>query len=151
MCRVAITLEAAALPFGPAGDVLFVPMRVTGGTVTGLGPARTVAYGTDFGSMFADEQFVHNGNLMVGDPAGNVLLWFDGTSQGEEGAYDGVIEGTLPGPLPSRFAVRVVSTNPLWKTLNKKPLQGIGSFDGASGTLAFALLAGMDGEPPVIL
>jgi len=140
MCRVAITFEAATLPIGPAGDVLFLPMRVTGGTVTGLGPARAVVYGTDFASVFADEKFVHNGNLVVSDPAGNVLLWFDGTSQAEEGAYDGVIEGTLPGPLPSRLSVRVVSTNPLWKSLNKLPLLGVGSFDGANRTLAFALL-----------
>jgi len=121
--------------------VLYVPLRIIGGGVTGLGPDKRVLYGSDFASMYADEKLVHDGNLVIGDPAGNALIWYDGTSQGQEGAYDELLEGGLPGPMPSRLNLHAVSTNPLWKVLNGKPLLGVGSFDGAAGTLEFTLLS----------
>jgi hypothetical protein len=134
-----MTFETTASAIGPAGDVLFVPMRIAGGTVTG--PERRIAYGTDVVSIFADERLVHNGNFVVSDPAGDLIVWFDGTSQGLEGAYDGSIDGTLPGSLRSHFSVRAVSANALWRSLNDDTLFGVGSFDGANRWLAFTVFS----------
>jgi hypothetical protein len=138
-CRVAMTFETTASAIGPAGDILFLPMRITGGMVSD--PERAIVFGTNFVSVRADERLMHNGNLVVSDPAGDLLLWFDGTSQGQEGAYDDALDGTLPGPLATHFSVRAISANPLWKALNNAPLFGVGSFDGANRTLTFALVS----------
>ena len=116
-------------------------MRIIGGSVTGLGSEKRVMCGTDFAAMYGDEKLVHNGNVVIADPAGDVLLWYDGPSQAEEGAYDDLLDGRLPGKIPSRLSVRVISTGPAWRTLKRRPLLGVGSFDGTSGTLEFTVLS----------
>lgn len=141
VCRITIDFESAGPCIGPAGDVLYVPLRIIGGAVTGLGVDKRVLYGSDFASMYADEKLVHDGKFVIGDSAGNALIWYDGTSRGQEGAYDELLEGTLPGAMPSRLNLHAVSTNPQWKILNGSPLLGVGSFDGSAGKLEFTLLS----------
>ena len=144
--QIRITFEASTTAIGPAGDVLHLPLRVTGGCVTAVGPPKAILCGTDFLEIFADEKLVHHGNLVVGDPAGDILLWYGGISQAQEGAYDDLMEGRLPEQAPSRLSVRIVSTNSGWKALNKKPLIGVGFFRGTSGTLEFTLLSLTENE-----
>jgi len=141
ICHVVVTLEGIAAAIGPAGDNVYVPMRITGGIVTGVGLAKTVAFGTDFAVMYADEKLVHNGNFIVSDPAGDILIWYDGPSQAREGAYDELLDGQLPPKIPCRFRLRSISTGPEWKLLNRQPLLGVGSFDGTAGTLEFVVLS----------
>ena len=91
--------------------------------------------------MNADEHLVHNGTCVVADPQGNTILWYDGASQAEEGAYDDLIDGIFPAKLRSRLCVRIASTNPEWRSFNRRPLLGVGSFDGSSGKLEFVVLS----------
>jgi len=141
ICKIVITLEALTAAIGPAGDALYVPMRIVGGSATGSGPERRVICGTDFAVMYADEKLVHDGSFVIIDPAGDILVWYDGPSQASEGAYDDLLEGQLPGRCPCRVSVRTISTGPEWRTLNRRPLLGVGSFDGVAGTLEFTLLS----------
>jgi hypothetical protein len=147
ICHVVLTLEALTAAIGPAGDNVYVPMRITGGTVTGVGPKKSIICGTDFALMFADEKLVHDGNFVIADPAGDVLIWYDGASQAAEGAYDDLLDGQLPGKIPCRLGVRSISTGPEWRSLNRRPLAGVGWFDGAAGTLEFTLISINDGPP----
>jgi hypothetical protein len=141
ICKIAIALEGVTAAIGPAGDAVYVPMRITGGSVTGAGAAKRIICGTDFAVMYADEKLVHNGNFVIADPAGDILVWYDGPSQAAEGAYDNLLDGQLPGKSPCRLSVRSVATGPQWRTLNRKPLLGVGSFDGTTGTLDFTLIS----------
>jgi hypothetical protein len=141
ICHVVVNVEGLTAAIGPAGDNVYVPMRITGGSVTGSGADKVVMCGTDFALMYADEKLVHNGNLVVADPAGDILIWYDGSSQASQGAYDDILDGRLPGKIPSRLQVRSISSGPEWKSLNRVPLLGVGSFDGTLGTLEFTLLS----------
>jgi hypothetical protein len=146
VCHILIVLEASTSAIGPAGDVLYLPLRITGGTLTGMGPEKRIICGTDFAEMYADEKLVHNGNLVVADPAGDILIWYDGTSQAREGAYDDLLEGKLPESATTRLSIRTISTNPAWRALNKKPLLGIGSFSATATTLELTLLSLTENE-----
>jgi hypothetical protein len=126
---------------GPAGDAVHVPMRISGGSVSGIGVEKEIIGGTDFAVMYADENLVHNGNFVVAEPTGDILVWYDGTSQAREGAYDELLAGQLPGNIPCRLSMRLVSTSPEWRSLNRRPLFGFGSFDGDAGTLDLIVLS----------
>jgi hypothetical protein len=139
--HVLVTLEALTAVIGPAGDVLYVPMRITGGLVTGIGAAKTIVGGSDFASMFADERLVHDGSFAVADLTGDIVFWYGGTSEAQEGAYDAILGGELLGKIPCRLSVRSVSTSRGWSSLNRRPLLGAGWFDGITGTLEFTLLS----------
>ena len=141
VCYVVITLKGLTAAIGPAGDTVYIPMRITGGQIIGLGAQKTILSGSDFAAMYADEQFVHNGNFAAADPAGDIIFWYDGVSQAGEGAYDQVLDGQLPGKIPCRLSIRSISTNPDWKQLNRRPLLGVGSFDGTAGRLEFTLFS----------
>lgn len=141
VCRVRLRVEELARPIGPAGDAIFVPLRITGGRVVGLGSEKFVVGGADIAVMNADESFVHDGTCVVADPGGNMILWYDGASQAEEGAYDDLIDGTLPPKIRSRLCIRIASTNPEWRSFNRRPLIGVGSFDGNAGVLDFIILS----------
>ncbi len=146
ICQIVITLEGLTAAIGPAGDALYVPMRITGGSATGAGAEKYVVCGTDFAVMHADEKLVHHGNFVIADPAGDILVWYDGPSQAAEGAYDDLVDGLLPRSASCRLSVRTISTGPEWHALNRRPLLGVGSFDGTTGTLDFALLS-VTGSP----
>jgi hypothetical protein len=137
-------MEAVIPAIGPAGDRLYVPMRITGGSLIGIGPEKPVLCGSDFALVNADETIAHDGRFIVGDPAGDVLIWYDGISRGAEGVYDAIIDGQLPGRIPSRLNVRVISTGPDWRSLNRVPLLGVGWFDGVAGSLEFTLLSAIE-------
>lgn len=141
ICKIVIRFEALTAAIGPAGDALYVPMRIVGGHITGAGPERRVISGTDVAVMYADEKLVHNGCFVIADPTGDILVWYDGPSQASEGAYDDLLDGQLPGRCPCRLSVRTISTGPEWRSLNRRPLLGVGSFDGVAGTLDFTLLS----------
>jgi hypothetical protein len=141
ICRIVLVLERFSVAIGPAGDVVYVPFRILGGTITGMGPDKPILGGTDFGAMYADEKFTHNGNFVVRDPAGDILIWYDGPSQGPEGTYDDVLDGNFVNKLTCRLAVRTVSVNAGWRSLNRRPLLGMGTFEGESGVLAFTVLS----------
>ena len=140
ICKIVIALEGVTSAIGPAGDALYVPMRITGGSAFGAGPGRHIVCGSDFAVMHGDENFVHNGNFIVADPAGDVLVWYDGPSAAVEGTYDKLLDGQLPGRSACRLSVRTVSTNPEWRSLNRTPLLGVGYYDGSIGTIEFAIL-----------
>jgi hypothetical protein len=141
VCRVLIRVEQFARPIGPAGDAVHVPMRITGGRVSGLGVEKYVVGGVDMAVMNADESLTHNGTCVIADPLGNTILWYDGSSQAEEGAYDDLLDGVLPSKIRSRLCVRITSTNPEWRSFNRRPLLAVGSFDGSAGTLEFVILS----------
>jgi hypothetical protein len=146
ICQVILNVEGVTAAIGPAGDNVYVPMRIVGGSVRGSGSPKEVICGTDFAVMFADEKLVHDGNFVVADPAGDILVWYDGSSQATEGAYDEILDGRLPGKIPTRLSVRSMSTGPDWKLLNRRPLLGVGSFDGRDGTLEFTVLSVAEGD-----
>ena len=100
-----------------------------------------VLSGTDIATVFADGKIVHDGNLVVSDPLGDVIVSFGGTSEAEESAYDEFLEGHFPARFPCLLNVRLVSTNPGWAAVTRTPLIGAGMFEGATGTLDFTLMA----------
>ena len=140
ICKIAIALEGSIAPVGPAGDALYVPLRITGGNVLGENTGGRILCGMDIAVMYADEKLMHNGRFVVADPAGDVLVWYDGPSQGAEGAYDDLLDGRLPVNIPSRLHVRIISTAPGWRPFNRRPLLGVGSFNGLARTLDFTVL-----------
>jgi hypothetical protein len=141
VCRVHLQIEELARPIGPAGDAIYVPLRITGGRVIGFGAEKHIVGGADIAIMNADESLVHNGACVVADPRGNTILWYDGASQAEEGAYDDLIDGRLPPKIRARLCIRIASTNPEWRSFNRRPLLGVGFFDGSSGNLEFVILS----------
>ncbi len=140
MCRILIALEGIIAAIGPTGDALYVPMRITGGKAVGPGPERRIIGGSDIAVMHGDETFVHDGNFVIADPAGDVLVFYNGPSAAAEGTYDDVLDGRLPGRSACRLSVRTVSTSPTWRALNRRPLLGVGFYDGSIGRLEFTIL-----------
>jgi hypothetical protein len=141
VCRVQLRVEELSRPIGPAGDALYVPLRITGGRVIGLGIEKHIVGGADIAVMNADESLVHRGTFVVADSQGNTILWYGGASQAQEGAYDELIDGTFPPKIRSWLCVRVASTDPEWRSLNRKSLLGIGSFDGNAGLMEFMIFS----------
>ena len=141
VCRIIAALLWPASVIGPAGDALLLPLQIVGGRVSGVGAEKRITYGADFATMRADEKLLHKGACVFADPRGDVLVSFDGMSQGEEGAYDDILEGRFTSRIPSRLAVRVTSTNPEWRRLNEWPLFGVGWFDAGAGTLDVTLIS----------
>jgi hypothetical protein len=141
VCRVLLRIEELARPVGPAGDAIYVPLRITGGRVIGVGAEKDIVGGADIAVMNADESLVHNGTCVVSDPLGNTILWYDGASQAEEGAYDDLVDGTPPPKVRSRLCIRIASTNPEWRSFNRRPLLGVGFFDWSAGNLEFVILS----------
>jgi hypothetical protein len=141
ICRITIAIEPLTTAIGPAGDVLYVPFRITGGTVSGLEPETASVMGTDFASMYADEKLTHQGQFVVAHGAGDIMFSYTGTSQAPEGAYDDLLDGKLPGKIPCKLVVQTASTRREWRSLNRRPLIAVGTFDGDAGRLDVMLLA----------
>ncbi len=141
VCRIVIALTPLTAAIGPAGDTLHVPFRITGGAITGVGEEKPVRSGDDFVVVYADEKLMHKGRFVAADPSGDILVWYEGTTLAGEGAYDHVLEGQLPGVAPCRLSVTVVSTGPAWRSLTRRPLLGVGSFDGGAGRLNVVVLS----------
>jgi hypothetical protein len=141
ICRVVIEIESLARPIGPAGDAIYMPLGVAGGRVEGIGSDKQIVGGADIAVAHADEKIAHQGMCVVADPAGNIIIWFEGTSQAEEGAYDDLLDGVYPPRIRSRLAVRIASTNPEWRSFDRRPLIGAGSFDANAGVLEFVILS----------
>jgi hypothetical protein len=141
VCRIVIALEPLTSAIGPVGDNLYVPLRITGGAVRGVGEEKRVLSGGDFVVVYADEKLMHNGRFVAEDPDGNILVWYEGTTLAAEGAYDEVLEGQLPRISPCRLSVTFASTGPAWRSLTRRPLLGVGSFDGQAGRLNVVVLS----------
>jgi hypothetical protein len=141
ICRITIAVEPLTAAIGPAGDVLYVPLRITGGTISGLEPLTGSVTGTDFASMYADDKLTHQGQFVVAHGAGDVMFSYTGTSQAPEGAYDELLEGILPGKIPCKLVVQTASTHREWRSWNRRPLIAVGTFDGEAGQLDVMLLS----------
>jgi hypothetical protein len=141
ICRVAIAIEPLTTTIGPAGDMLYVPFRITGGTMSGLGPEATSITGTDFAVMYADEKLTHHGQFVVAHADGDIMFSYAGTSQASEGAYDELLRGEFPGKIPCKLTVQTASTHREWRSRNREPLIGVGTFDVAAGQLDLVLLS----------
>jgi hypothetical protein len=140
VCRIVIALEPLTSAIGPAGDRLFVPLRITGGSIKGVGCEKRILGGDDFAVMYADEKLTHDGRFVAEDPVGDVLVWYTGASLAGEGAYDDLLDGQLPVAASTRLSVIFVSTGTLWRSLTRGPLFGVGSFDGVAGRLDVTVL-----------
>jgi hypothetical protein len=146
---VLLSLRSLSSAIGAAGDTLYVPLALSGGRISGLGLDSTAITGSDFVSVYADEKLLHHGQFVVADEQGDIVFWYTGTSRAQAGAYDSIIEGRAPGRMPCRLSMRVVSTREGWRSLDREPLLGVGTFDGRGGTLDVTLLRmpEADGEP----
>jgi hypothetical protein len=136
-----IALEPLTATIGPAGDRLHVPLRITGGRVSGVGSDKSILGGDDFAVMYADEKLMHDGRFVVEDPSGDLLVWYTGTTLAGDGAYDDLLDGQLPAIAPCRLSVAFVSVALAWRTLVRRPLLGVGSFDGPAGRLEVTILS----------
>ena len=92
ICRIVATFLWPAGVSGPAGDELHVPLQIADGRGAGLGADKQIIFGVDFATMRSDEKLLHKGSCVIADPPGNILVSYDGPSQGEEGAYDDALE-----------------------------------------------------------
>jgi hypothetical protein len=141
VCRIVIALERLTSAIGPAGDRLYVPLRITGGSIKGVGCEKRILAGDDFAVMYADEKLTHEGRFVAEDPVGDVLVWYTGASVAGEGAYDDLLDGHLPATASCRLSLVFVSTGTLWRSLNRRPFVGVGSFDGVAGRLDVMVLS----------
>lgn len=141
VCRMMISFEPLAATIGPAGDRLFVPLRITGGGIFGVGSDKKILSGDDFAIMYADEKLVHDGRFVAQDPGGDILVWYTGATFARDGAYDGLLDGQLPAAAPCRLSIEFVSTGLPWRSLCRRPLLGVGSFDGTAGRLEVTVLS----------
>jgi hypothetical protein len=145
---VRLEIELLAYPIGPAGDTLYLPFRIVRGAFTGfaaeqlvLGGEKLVLGGNDFAAMQADEPLRHNGRFLVGDPAGDIVFTYEGTSDAPEGAYERILDGRMPGSMRSTLVVRATSHNDRWRPHQRRPLIGLGNLDARRGLLDFTLLS----------
>jgi hypothetical protein len=136
-----IAIEPLTATIGPAGDMLYVPLRITGGKLCGIEPETGSFAGTDFAVMYADEKLTHHGQFVVAHPAGDVMFSYTGTSQAPEGAYDQLLEGRFPRQMPCKLTVQTASTRREWRSWNRQPLVAVGTFDGVAGRLEIVLLS----------
>jgi hypothetical protein len=141
VCRMVIALEPLMSTIGPAGDRLYVPLRITGGHIVGVGSDKNILSGDDLAIMYADEKLMHDGRFVVEDASGDMLVWYTGTTLAGDGAYDELLEGQLPVAAPCRLSVEVVSAGLAWRSLTRRPLLGVGSFDGQTGRLDVTILS----------
>lgn len=141
ICRITIAIEPLTTAVGPAGDVLYVPFRITGGTLNGLTPEAGAVTGTDFARMYADEKLTHHGQFVVAHAAGDIMFSYAGMSQAPQGAYDELLDGKLPGKMPCKLTVQTASTHREWRSWNRRPLIAVGTFDGDAGLLDVMLLS----------
>jgi hypothetical protein len=141
VCRIVIALEPVTSAIGPAGDRLYLPFCITGGSIKGLGSEKRILAGDDFAVMYADEKLAHEGRFVAEDPVGNVLVWYTGVSLAGEGAYDDLLDGQLPAAASCRLSVVFVSTGAPWRSWSRRPLVGVGSFDGVAGRLEVTVLS----------
>jgi hypothetical protein len=138
---VRLEIEWPAYPIGPAGDTLYLLIRIVSGAFTGLDGEKIVLGGNDFAAMHADELLCHDGRFVVADPAGDIMFTYEGTSDAPEGAYDRILDGRMPGSMRSTLVVRATSHNGQWRPHQRRPLIGIGSIDARRGLLDFTLLS----------
>ncbi len=136
-----LEIEWLAYAIGPAGDTLYLPFRIVRGSFTGLGGEKTVLGGSDFAAMHADEMLCHDGRFLVGDPAGDIVFTYEGTSDAPEGAYDRILDGRMPGSMRCTLVVRATSHNDQWRPHQRRPLIGLGHLDARRGLLDFTLLS----------
>ena len=141
ICRFSIAIQPLTTPIGPAGDVLYVPFRISGGTLSRLTPAASAITGTDFAMMYADGKLTHHGQFVVAHPGGDIMVSYAGTSQASEAAYDELLEGQYPGRIPCKLTVQTASTHREWRSWNRQPLIAVGTFDGVAGQLEIVLLS----------
>jgi hypothetical protein len=141
ICRITIAIEPLTTATGPAGDVLHVPFRITGGALSGMEAEAGSVTGTDFTLMYADEKLTHQGQFVVAHAAGDIMFSYTGTSQAPEGAYDELLDGKLPGKIPCKLTVQTASTHREWRSWNRRPLIAVGTFDGDAGWLDVMLLS----------
>jgi hypothetical protein len=126
-------------PVGPAGDLLHLPLRITGGTVTRFGADNEVVCGTDFALMYADGRLAHDGRFAAGNGEDAVLFRYGGFSAAGIDAYDALLDGQVPARAPSELVVCTASTCAEWRLHNRRPLVGIGTIDLSAGELVFIL------------
>jgi hypothetical protein len=136
-----IAFEPLVSPIGPAGDRLHLPLRITGGRVSGLGSDKNILGGDDFAIMYADEKLIHDGRFAVDDPAGDLLVRYYGTTLAGDGAYDDVLDGHFPASAACRLSVELISAAPGWRTFVRRPLLGVGFFNGQAGRLEMTILS----------
>lgn len=141
ICRIIIAIEPLTATIGPAGDMLYVPFRITGGTFSGMEPQMSSITGTDFAVMYADEKLTHHGQFVVAHPAGDIMFSYAGTSEAPDGAYDEMLEGQFPAEIPCKLTVQTASTHPEWRPWNRRPLIAVGTFDGVAGRFDIVLLS----------
>ncbi len=141
ICRITIAIEPLTTTIGPAGDALYVPFRITGGTLGGLELETRLIAGTDFALMYADGKLTHHGQFVVAHEAGDIMFSYTGTSQAPEDAYDELLDGKLPGKIPCKLTVQTASTHREWRPWNRQPLIAVGTFDGDAGKLDVVLLS----------
>lgn len=70
VCQMGIILEPVASAVGPAGDRLYLPFRVTGGSIVGVGNDKSILTGDDFTIMYADDKLLHDDGFVVGHSGG---------------------------------------------------------------------------------
>lgn len=137
--RITLSIELIAQPIGPAGDLLHVPLRITGGTVRSFGTEDDVVCGTDFASMYADGRLAHDGQFAAAGGEGAVLFRYGGFSAAGIDAYDALLDGLAPARSSSELVVCTASASAPWRLLNRRPLVGIGTIDLSAGALEFIL------------
>jgi hypothetical protein len=141
VCALRLDIELLVYPIGPAGDTLHLPFRVVRGAFTGLRNKKLVVSGNDFTTLRAGKCVCHSGRLLVGDPAGDIVFTYEGTSEAPEGAYDGILEGRMPGNMRSTLVVCATSHNEQWRPHQRRPLIGLGNLDARRGLFEFTVLS----------
>jgi len=137
--RITLSIEFIVQPIGPAGDLIHLPLRITGGTVTSFGADNNVVCGTDFVSMYADGRLAHDGRFAAGGGEGAVLFRYGGFSAAGVDAYDALLDGLAPPRSSSELVVCTASASAPWRFLNRRPLVGIGTMDLSAGAFEFIL------------
>jgi hypothetical protein len=69
------------------------------------------------------------------------LVWYAGPTLARDGAYDELLDGRLPACAPCRLSIELISTAPAWRSWTRRPLLGVGGFDGPAGRLEMTVVS----------
>jgi len=127
ICRITIAIEPLTTTIGPAGDALYVPFRITGGTL-GAGTRDSFDRGNRFCIDVRRWKLTHHGQFVVAHEAGDIMFSYTGPAKRRKTHTTNCLtEITRKNTVQADGADGIDASG--MAPLNRQPLIAVGTFD----------------------